>query len=99
VRLELPDELVDQVAEAVASRIMARLEALADRSPWMDRAQARVYTGLPKGTFDKLVASGEIPSRGGRLFHRELVDEALGYAGPAAVARPPTRLRRRVDAA
>jgi hypothetical protein len=85
--LELPDAVVQVLADAVAQRVSSRFDELqADSSPWLTRDEAIAYTRLPKGTFDKRAASGDFPAHGGRtkVFHRAELDAALGYAGSQA---------------
>ena len=84
MRLELDlDQLVDEVATRVAAELADRIASEAP-SPWMAMEEAIAYTRVPAGTFRKWVAAGRIPAHGGRrkLFHREELDVALGYAKP-----------------
>jgi hypothetical protein len=94
IELNLPDELLEQLADRIAERVVALIGDAG--SPWMKMEQAIAYTGIPAGTFRKQVASGEIRSHGGKtkVFHRDELDEDLGYAAPAGGIRPPTPLRR-----
>lgn len=92
--------LMDELAERLAERLAPRLSELAAAdntppSPWLTTAQAIAYTGLPEGTFRKLVACGKIPSHGGRarIFYRPEVDHALlGFSGLADEARELRRV-------
>lgn len=71
LRLTLPPELVEVIAERVA-------DLLADRqagpSPWMTRGQAASYLGVPVSRLEK---DRTVPSRkwdGRRLYHRVELD-------------------------
>jgi excisionase family DNA binding protein len=89
LRLEFDlDRLVDEVATRVAAELADRIASEA-RSPWMAMEDAIAYTRIPAGTFRKWVAAGRIPAHGGRrkLFHRDELDTALGYAGPGSNQR------------
>ena len=94
----LPDAFLDSIADAIAERVAPRvLELVADRdTPWMNKAEAIEYSRMPKGTFEKLVAAGDIPHHGGRtqLFHRRELDRALGYTDAAAHGGQPIPIRR-----
>jgi hypothetical protein len=72
--LPIPGELIERIAESIAERA---LDVFAD---WLASG-----TQIAPGTFDKLAARGRIPSHsadGGRrkLYHREELDDFLGYA-------------------
>lgn len=85
LRLDLDlDRLVDELATRVAAEVASRIASQAP-SPWMAMDEAIAYTRIPAGTFRKWVAAGRIPAHGGRrkLFHRDELDAALGYAQPA----------------
>lgn len=93
--VELPDAFVDALADRIAGVLAARMPAAEQASPWMQKAQAMEYTQLEKGTFEKLAASGAIPSHGSprvRLFHRAEIDAAI--MRDYAPAPRPTELRR-----
>lgn len=102
--IPIPDELVEQFAQAVAARAVEILgERLEDRSPWMGAEQAADYCAIPFGMFEKRAAKGEIPRHSagdGRryVYHRDELDSWLGYARAAAPAGAVTPLRSR-DAA
>lgn len=96
MKLELPDMFVEALADAVATRVATRLAGLLEQGPpWMSTEEAIEYSRLPAGTFRSRAASGEIPSHGGRtrIFRREEVDAALGYAGGHGSATPLRRSR------
>jgi len=92
----LTDELAERLAERLAPRMTELVAArLNQNSPWPTTSEAIAYTGLPEGTFRKLVACGKIPSHGGRtrIFYRPEVDHALlGFSGLADEARELRRV-------
>ncbi|HEX8743609.1 MAG TPA: hypothetical protein VF712_10790 [Thermoleophilaceae bacterium] len=94
--LEIPDEVLDVLADRLAVRLRDELGA-GRSTPWMDKDEAIAYTRMKKGTFEKWVQEGRIPVHGGRhqLFHVAELDRALGYA-PAPTS---PGLRRVPDAA
>ena len=90
MKIELPDTLFEGLADAIADRVVRRIESRDDSSPWLNTEEAIEYTRLPAGTFRKQAADGTLPSHGGRskVFHKAELDAALGYAAP-----PPPNLR------
>jgi excisionase family DNA binding protein len=97
VSVTIPEPLIEALADAIAERVTRHVERrLQEQSPWRTTAEAIEYTRLPASTFEKKVASGEIPAHGVRthVFHVAELDRALGYAGAGA-----TPIRRRVGAA
>jgi excisionase family DNA binding protein len=92
----LADELAERLAERLAPRLAELVSAESTHAtPWLTTSQAVAYTGLPEGTFRKLVACGKIPSHGGRskIFYRSEVDDALlGFSGLAEEARQLKRV-------
>jgi hypothetical protein len=74
----LPDDWIEQIADAIHSRIAARLGD-SDTSPWKNTPEAIEYTRIPEGTFRKLAAARAIPSHGGRtrIFHRNDLDRLV----------------------
>ena len=77
------DELVRQLAEAIAVRVADQLrdpQGNADLpSPWLDFAAAMAYTGFSRDRLYKLTAAKAIPHRKkrdgqGLLFHRDELD-------------------------
>jgi hypothetical protein len=93
----LTDELAQRVAEHLAPRVAELLsERSSESSPWLTTRQAITYTGIPEGTFRKLVTCGKIPSHGGRskIFFRPEIDQALlGFSGLAEDFRQLRRVR------
>lgn len=83
VSIITPDDALDRVADAVASRIAAPVA-----SPWLDSRAAVEYLRLPSlDALHRLTAAGAVPhvKQGGRcLFHRAELDDWLRdhYAGP-----------------
>jgi excisionase family DNA binding protein len=72
----LPAETVEELVERVAERVVKRL-GRANCSPWLTRAQAAQYTGLPLSRLEK---DRTIPChRDGRrvLYHRDELDAHL----------------------
>lgn len=91
--------LVEELAEMVAAELAPHLEHLvadqgAQETPWLTTKQAIAYTKIPEGTFRKLVASGKIPSHGGRskIYYRPELDQAL--LASEGLARDARGLRR-----
>ncbi len=93
--------LIEQLALRVAEHLAPRVADILTHesptaSPWLTTRQAITYTGIPEGTFRKLVASGKIPSHGGKskIYFRPEVDQALlGYTGIADEQRHLRRVR------
>jgi excisionase family DNA binding protein len=75
--LKLPDEVLDAVAE----RVLARLEVeRPEPEPYLDVRGAAAYLACPTSRIYDLVAQRAVrPARDGRrlLFRREWLDEAL----------------------
>jgi excisionase family DNA binding protein len=89
-----PELLFDQLAEALARRIVelqresVPAPSLEERSPWMNIESATAYLDLPKQRLYRLTAAGAIPhykQEGRLLFRRQELDGWLG--GFAQVAR------------
>ena len=80
--LSLPDELLQILAERVATLVNERLEAAGPQSPWLDFDGAQAYLGFSRDRLYKLTAAGAIPFRKkrdgqGLLFHRDELDRWL----------------------
>ena len=92
LRLHVPEELLDALAELVAARVGEQLPARVE-SPWLDFEGARAYLRFSRDQLYKLTAARAIPfrkRRGGQglLFHRDELDrwlqaayEPTGWAG------------------
>jgi excisionase family DNA binding protein len=73
--LAFPDELIEAIAERAAELVVEQLER--QSSPWLTRAQAARYLGLPLSRLEK---DRTIPChREGRrvLYHRSELDAFL----------------------
>jgi|GEM_PF-4727229 len=84
---EIPESFLDQLADEIAERVASRLQVHRDESsPWLSKDEAIEYLSEARGTFEKKVASGEIPSHGGKnkRFHKAELDQYLGYGGDQA---------------
>jgi excisionase family DNA binding protein len=79
--LQLPPELVEQIATRVAELILPRLAFRSElASPWLDVDEARTYLGLSKNALYKLTAAHAIPFRKkqdgqGLRFHINELDQ------------------------
>lgn len=96
--LPFPDELLDELAEKVATILAAECEHEREAaSPWLYGAQAAAdYLGCPLDRVKRLTAAGVIPHRkqDGRCFYKrdELADWLdEGYEGPARGLRDVSR--------
>jgi hypothetical protein len=83
--IELPDGLLDAVAEQLAPRIAERLvdQLVTPEPEWLTFDELVQFTRLPAGNLRKLVANGEIPKHGGKthVFYREEINTwLLGYS-------------------
>ena len=82
--LELPEQLLDALAERIADRVAVRLEQ-PPQSPWLDFDGAREYLHFTRDQLYKLTAARAIPfrkRRGGQglLFHRDELERWLEAA-------------------
>ena len=83
LRLVVPDELLDALAERVAELIGERIETRPQlESPWLDFEAALTYLGYSRDQLYKLTAARAIPvrkKRGGHalLFRRDELDRWL----------------------
>lgn len=97
--IEVPDGLLDALADRLAPRLAAclNLHSPADTSPWLTFAEAVRYTKIPAGTFRKLSADGTFVAHGGKrkVYHRQQLDEALSALTAHRRGRRPV-LRRAV---
>jgi excisionase family DNA binding protein len=83
--VELPDEVLESIAERAAELVAERLAAEAAPSPWLDVAGAAEYIGgAPTSRVYALVSAGRIPHHrdGSRLlFHRDELDAWIRDGG------------------
>jgi excisionase family DNA binding protein len=83
LRLPVPVELIDAIAERVAAKVIDQLAQRLDRgSPWLDFQGALAYTGFSRDKLYKLTAAEAIPfhkkkAGQGLLFHKEELDAWL----------------------
>jgi excisionase family DNA binding protein len=83
VGLDLPDDVLDAIADAVAARVIVRLRSEDSRQTddaWMSTRDAAEYLGLSVSSLHKLTAARKIPfeqsgSRGRCYFKRAALDE------------------------
>jgi excisionase family DNA binding protein len=76
--LTLPPEALEAIAARAAELVLERLGQTNGASPWMTRAQAAAYLGLPLSRLEK---DRRIPNhRDGRrvLYHRGELDRYFG---------------------
>jgi excisionase family DNA binding protein len=81
VGIELPPELIEQIAQRAAQLVAERQAASA--SPWLNAEQAAEYIAAPVGRIHDLVQLRKLtPRRDGRrlLFRREDLDAYLEEA-------------------
>jgi excisionase family DNA binding protein len=85
------DELLGQLADLVADRLVARLEApQADTGDeWLDSRRAAEYLGIHRDSLRRLAAERAIPAEqaraGCKLFFRRTDLDAWRRGGPAPV--------------
>jgi excisionase family DNA binding protein len=80
--LSLPEQLLQTLAERVATLVNERIEAARPQSPWLDFDGALAYLGFSRDRLYKLTAARAIPfhkKRDGQglLFHRGELDRWL----------------------
>lgn len=83
VRLALPDEVVDLIADRVAARLAEQL-APSPRSPWMTAEEAADYLRCPVSRVRKLTSQRDLPRHrdGARaLYRREDLDAYISRGG------------------
>jgi excisionase family DNA binding protein len=72
VTIDIPTAFLDSLADAVAERVVGRLEVESAKPDWMDSKQAAGYLGITRSTLHKLTSAKQIPfaqkSEGGRLY-------------------------------
>jgi len=80
--LSVPEQLVQTLAERVATLLNERIDAQQPQSPWLDFDAALAYLGFSRDRLYKLTAARAIPFRKkrdgqGLLFHRGELDQWL----------------------
>ncbi len=85
--LSVPEQLLQTLAERVATLVNERLDAPRPQSPWLDFDAAQAYLGFSRDRLYKLTAARAIPFRKkrdgqGLLFHRGELDRWLEQEYP-----------------
>lgn len=83
LRLPIPDELLDLLADRVAERLEQRAGA-SPAAGWLTAAEAAEHLGCPLSRVRKLTMTGELPvQRDGRrcLYRREELDTFVRHGG------------------
>ena len=85
--LSVPEQLVQTLAERVATLLNERIDAQQPQSPWLDFDGAQAYLGFSRDRLYKLTAARAIPFRKkrdgqGLLFHRGELDRWLEQEFP-----------------
>ena len=83
MNLDVPDSLLERLADLVAARINAKLVD-SNGSPWMTADQAADYLGCSVSRIRTLTLTRELPHyRDGRrpLYHRDEVDAFVRAGG------------------
>ncbi len=85
--LSVPEQLVQTLAERVATLLNERIDAQQPQSPWLDFDAALAYLGFSRDRLYKLTAARAIPFRKkrdgqGLLFHRGELDRWLEQEYP-----------------
>jgi hypothetical protein len=60
---ELPDDVLDALAERVAARVLERLESARGGDQWLDAKGAAAYLGLTVNALHKVTGRRELPAR------------------------------------
>ena len=86
--LSVPEQLVQTLAERVATLLNERIDAQQPQSPWLDFDAALAYLGFSRDRLYKLTAARAIPFRKkrdgqGLLFHRGELDRWLEQEYPS----------------
>jgi excisionase family DNA binding protein len=82
--ITFPDELLDAIAERVASRIAARDHRATIDTPWLTQEHAAAYLGCSTSRVKTLTVADAIPHhRDGRrpLYHRDELDAYVRGGG------------------
>jgi Helix-turn-helix domain len=89
--IELPEKVLDALAERVAARVLERLGNGQDGDRWLDAKQAADYLGLSINALHKLTAARQLPTEqeapGHKLwFRRSQLDHWRTGGGDGAFA-------------
>ena len=89
--IELPETVLDAIAEMVAARVLERLDGAPREDRWLDAKQAARYLGLSVNALHKLSARRQLPahqdSPGHKLyFLRSELDSWRSGGSAGAVA-------------
>ena len=89
--IELPENVLDALAERVAARVLERLERGQEGDRWLDAKQAADYLGLSINALHKLTAARQLPAEqeapGHKLwFRRSQLDHWRSGGGNGAFA-------------
>jgi hypothetical protein len=89
--IELPENVLDALAERVAARVLERLENGQEGDRWLDAKQAADYLGLSINALHKLTAARQVPAEqeapGHKLwFRRSQLDHWRSGGGNGAFA-------------
>jgi excisionase family DNA binding protein len=83
LKIDLPDGLLERLADLIAARINTRAHD-GSGSPWLTAAQAAGYLGCSVSRIRTLTLTRELPHhRDGRrpLYHRDELDEYVRAGG------------------
>ena len=86
IPIELPENVLDALAERVAARVLERLEGAQDGDRWLDAKQAADYLGLSINALHKLTAARQLPAAqeapGLKLWFRRHTARPLAFWTP-----------------
>jgi predicted DNA-binding transcriptional regulator AlpA len=90
--IELPENVLDALAEIVAARVLERLDGAPREDRWLDAKQAADYLGLTVNALHKLSARRQLPAHqdgpGRKLyFLRSELDSWRSGGSAGAVAK------------
>jgi Helix-turn-helix domain len=94
--IELPENVLDALADRVAARVLERLERGQGGERWLDAKQAADYLGLSINALHKLTAARQLPAEqeapGHKLWFRrsQLDDWRSGGRNGALASRTPS---------
>ncbi len=78
MNIQLPDDLIEQIAELIANKLTGTLSQPTPPTPWLTPDAAALHLGCGKRRIYDLVADDRIPvhREGNRLlFHRDELDD------------------------